>query len=84
VKSKFVRKSEVNGKEHSDLIESEFRARNKTTGKTSDLSVMYGTRGPISKIPVRITYKPRWWLSAELLLDESAGFAQAALGGDGK
>jgi hypothetical protein len=83
VKSKFVKKSNINNKEYADLIESDFEARNRTTGKVSHFSIMYGTRGPISKIPIRITYKPRWWFYAELLLDENAGSVQTARkGGD--
>jgi hypothetical protein len=84
VKSKLLKKSEVNGKEYQDLIESEFEARNKTTNKTSSFSVTYGTNGQISNIPVRITYMPRWWFCAELLLAENAGAVQTAQKGSDK
>jgi hypothetical protein len=79
MKSKLVKKLVVNGKEYHKLIESEFEALNKTTGKKSGFSITYGTDAQISNIPVRITYKPRWWFQAELLLDEgAAGMAQTA------
>jgi hypothetical protein len=78
VDSRFVKKSDINGKEYYDLIESDFEARNNTTHKTSKFSIMYGAKGQLSQVPIHITYKPRWWLYAELLLDENAGMAQTA------
>jgi hypothetical protein len=78
VKSELVKKLVANGKEYRDLIKSEFEARNKTTKKTSSFSVTYGIDGQLSHIPVHITYKPRWWFQADLLLDENAKAVQTA------
>jgi hypothetical protein len=78
VKSKLLKKENVNGKEYQGLIESEFKALNRTTNKASSFTVMYGTDGQFSKIPVRITYNPRWWFQAELLLDENVQAVQTA------
>jgi len=73
---KLLKRLAVNGHEYQKLIESKFDAHNTETGKTSHFSVTYGTDAPISRIPIRILYQPRWWFRAELVRDADAGIAQ--------
>ena len=75
--SKFLNRMTLSGHEYQKLLESKFEARNDATGKTSSFSITYGTESPISKIPIRILYQPRWWFRAELVLDESVDMIDA-------
>jgi len=52
-------------------LETEFRIRNRTTGKKSGFRLTYPAEGPMAGIPVRIVYRPRWWFEAELTLRET-------------
>jgi hypothetical protein len=51
-------------------VESEFEVHNRATGKNSGFRLTYPTEGTMSGIPVRMVYRPRWWLEAELTLNE--------------
>jgi len=55
----------------SGCLESEFRIRNRATGDKTTFRLTYSTDGPLSGIPVRIVYRPRWWFEAELTLAEA-------------
>lgn len=50
------------------VLESEFAVRNQETGKTTKFRILYGTGPPITETPVRIVFRPHWWLEAELNL----------------
>ncbi len=63
------------------LLESAFEARNLSTGQLSHFSITYGTQGPVTGIPVRIVYRPRWWFEAEMLLECDSAALLAAQGG---
>ncbi len=50
------------------LLETEFETSNRSTGSTSSFRLTYAASGPLAEVPVRIVYRPRWWLEAELRL----------------
>lgn len=54
------------------VLRSEFEIRNWKTGKRTAFELIYGTEGSLAEIPVRIRYRPRWWLEVDLILDEAA------------
>jgi len=57
-------------------VRARFRIRSHETGTTSGESVVvYGLKGDLAAVPIRMTYQPRWWLRTELALNESADFA---------
>lgn len=56
------------------LIQADFEVQNHGGGGKDQFSVVFGTDGAIEEIPVYITYQPRWWFKAELLLDEKERF----------
>lgn len=66
--SRRVEEDLANGNTYHSLIRSEFETRNLTSGEMSRFSITYGSQPPLSEIPVRIVYRPRWWFEAELLL----------------
>ncbi len=52
-------------------IEGRFVVRNKATGDAAEFLITYGAGDPFAEVPLRIVYRPRWWLEAELVLDGS-------------
>jgi hypothetical protein len=79
--SRFLPEVELNGRPFHAILESEFEARNLSTGKTSRFSIACGTKVPLAEIPIRIIYRPRWWFEAELLLEGINEAAQVSGGG---
>ncbi|MND08395.1 hypothetical protein D3C83_309720 [compost metagenome] len=53
------------------MVDGRFELRNHATGDKTSLQMAYGTAGSIRDVPVRIVFRPRWWMEAELLLDQS-------------
>ena len=50
-------------------LESEFEVR--TAGRTvSRFRITCGTEGPLSGVPLRIVYRPKWWFEAELVIQQ--------------
>jgi hypothetical protein len=52
------------------VVKGKFQTRNRTTGNVTPFEVAFGTSGPHNGRPVRIAFRPRWWLEFELLLDQ--------------
>ncbi len=55
-----------------DVAAARFEVKNRTTGEVTRFDVAFGTSAPLRAVPVRIVFRPRWWMEAELLLDRSA------------
>jgi hypothetical protein len=60
----------IDGRRYPRLIESQYAVVKRTSRKEEHFSLTYGVDGPMSGIPVRLTYQPRWWMKAELVIDE--------------
>ncbi len=73
-KPRVLRNAEYGGQAYPTLIDADFEVRNRANGGKEQFSVVYGTEGRIEEVPVYIAYQPRWWLKAELLLDEKQAF----------
>jgi hypothetical protein len=56
----------INGVTYAMPLESEFQIRNTVTGDTTDFQITYGTDGDLAGVPLRIVYRPHWWLEVEL------------------
>jgi hypothetical protein len=52
------------------VVKGKFQTRNRTTGNVTPFELAFGTSGPHNGRPVRIAFRPRWWLEFELLLDQ--------------
>lgn len=50
------------------VLESDFAVLNRETGNISKFRILYGTTYPIAETPVRVVFRPHWWLEAELNL----------------
>jgi hypothetical protein len=68
--SRLLENETIDGRRYPRLIESEFVVIKRATEKQEHFSLFYGIEGPMSGIPVKMEYQPRWWLKAELVLDE--------------
>jgi hypothetical protein len=56
------------GAETERALESQFEVR--STGRTvSRFRITYGTDGRLSRVPLRIVYRPKWWFEAELKIE---------------
>lgn len=56
------------------LLDAEFEILNQRTRETTRFSLLYAPTGPGVGVPVKITFRPRWWFEVELVLrDPKAG-----------
>jgi hypothetical protein len=54
-----------------EIVKGKFQTRNRTTGEVTHFQVAFGTSGEQNGRPIRIVFRPRWWLEFELLLDQT-------------
>jgi len=78
--SRILKEIVIKNRTYRQLIESEFETRNLSTGHKSKFKITYGIRDAMAGIPVRITYRPRWWFEAEMLMDSEFAAPQAVMG----
>jgi len=64
------REARYGGRAYTNLLESEFEVHNQKTGNRESFTIVYGTEGAHTAVPVFLEYQPRWWLKVELVLDE--------------
>jgi hypothetical protein len=50
------------------VLESEFQVVNRVTGHVTEFRITYGVEPPMSGVPVRVVFRPKWWFEAELNL----------------
>ena len=55
-----------------DVIDGRFHLKNLTTRNAMTFHVAYGTSGDLRGIPVRMMFRPRWWMEIELELNRSS------------
>lgn len=65
-KSRVQDKLAINGVTYCLPIESDFEIRNTATGDTTKFKITYGTADDLAGVPLRIVYRPHWWLEVEL------------------
>jgi hypothetical protein len=54
-----------------DVVDGRFQVRNRRTHDVTRFQLAFGASGALREVPVRIVFRPRWWLEAELLLDHN-------------
>jgi hypothetical protein len=52
----------------SDVIDGRFQVRNRRTGHITKFQLAYGLSEGLHGVPVRIVFRPRWWMELELVL----------------
>jgi hypothetical protein len=52
-----------------DVIDGRFQVKNRTTKRETEFRVHFGASGNLRGVPVRVLFRPRWWMEVELVLD---------------
>jgi hypothetical protein len=74
VSSSVERNATYGGVVYPKLLRSDFEVRARTETWTESFTIVCGLDGSLAEIPVFLTYQPRWWFKAEMVLDESQVF----------
>ncbi len=56
----------VEGRTYATAIDGTFEIRNKATGYTTPFEMVFGVEGAEREAPLRIVYRPRWWVELQL------------------
>jgi len=62
----------VGARTYERVLDTEFETRNRSTGEVTRFQVTSGTAATgmwLAGAPLRVGYRPRWWLELELVLD---------------
>lgn len=54
-----------------EIVEGRFQVRNRKTREVTKFQVDFGTTDALRELPVRMVFRPRWWMEVELLLDRA-------------
>jgi hypothetical protein len=54
-------------------IRGRFRVINRTTHDETPFTLLYGVEGYLTGVPLLISWRPRWWLEIECVLDDDGG-----------
>jgi hypothetical protein len=69
---------QVGGATYAHAIATDFETRSEHDGEITQFAITYGTEGPLAEIPLAASYRPRWWMQIDLVLDDTAsGLAPA-------
>jgi hypothetical protein len=71
--SERVRDLRIHQQSYGPAISSDFVMTSRQDGEQTRFSVTYGTEGPYARVPLRVTFQPRWWLQVELTIDDARG-----------
>lgn len=58
----------VGGRTYARTVAVDFLVRNRSTGERTEFQITAGTSGDVTGVPLRVVYRPRWWLELELQL----------------
>jgi hypothetical protein len=67
-----VERHSRDGKSFGPAIRGRFRVINRTTHDETPFTVLYGVEGHLAGVPLLISWRPRWWLEIECVLDDDA------------
>jgi hypothetical protein len=52
-------------------IAADFTITSTRDGEQTSFSMTYGTEGRFAQVPLRVSYRPRWWIEVNLTLDDA-------------
>jgi hypothetical protein len=55
-----------------DLVQARFQVLNRETGEKTFFTLLVGTSGPWRGVPIRVVYRPSWWIQIFLNLESVA------------
>jgi hypothetical protein len=65
---------EYGGRRYGRLLRIDFESHNPKLGTTERFTLVCGTEGELTGVPVYVKYQPKWWFKAEGMLDETQTF----------
>lgn len=65
-----VEASRSSGRARQRLVRLEFESRNLEKGSVERFTLVCGTEGALSGVPITVQYQPKWWFKIEGALDE--------------
>jgi hypothetical protein len=71
-RAEFLPDAIVNGRSCGPSVDGEFEIRNRTTGVITGFRMVYSIAGPESGTPLRIVYRPRWWIELDLRIEDTS------------
>jgi hypothetical protein len=60
---------QVGSASYNRVIAADFEIKSAYDGELTRFSMTFGTGGPLSEVPLTISYQPRWWMQVDLALD---------------
>ncbi len=73
----------VKERHYGPALQGDFEIRNTVTGDATTFRMSYTLEGACAGTPLRIVFRPRWWLELELALAEGPEASALALGPTG-
>jgi hypothetical protein len=73
-RSDFIGRAEFGGRYYDRLVQSDFEVTLRGQTWKEQFTVAYSLDGPMAELPVFVSYQPRWWFKAELVLDDREVF----------
>jgi hypothetical protein len=58
----------ANARVFNEVVDGHFKLRNLTTKNAMSFDIVYGATGELRGIPIRMMFRPRWWMEVELEL----------------
>lgn len=62
------------GKTYARLVEARFELRGRGQSWVESFTLVLGLEGPLAEVPVFVSYQPKWWFKADMVLDERETF----------
>lgn len=72
--SQFLGAQQYGGRAYSHVVRTDFEVTMKGFAWKEKFTVVYSLDDPDAELPVFISYQPKWWFKAELVLDDSQPF----------
>lgn len=67
----------IAGTSYGRAIAADFIVTSMRDGEQTRFSMTYGAEGRFARIPLRVSFRPRWWMELNLTLDDAVGAATA-------
>ena len=77
-RTRWEESKEYGGRRYENLVRLDLESYNPTLDTTERFTLVVGTEGEWTGVPVYVKYQPKWWFKAEGVIDESQVFERPA------
>lgn len=67
-------KATYGGKTYTRLVDTDFEVRERGDSWSESFTLVLGLEGDLAEIPVFVSYQPKWWFKADMVLDDRERF----------